>query len=130
MCGHLMTAGYEAVVFNRSPEKTKALVARGRNSPRRRAGRRGERRDFHDRRLPGDVRDVTLGPDGTLAGAAAGSVLVDMTTSEPSLAREIFEASRLKGVYAVDAPVSGGDIGGARHGSRSWSAGKPRSSPL
>ncbi len=60
---------------------------------------------------PRDVREVTLGPDGTLAGAAAGSVLVDMTTSEPSLAVEIFEAAQARGVHAVDAPVSGGDIG-------------------
>ena len=57
------------------------------------------------------MREVTLGPDGTLAGAKSGSVLVDMTTSEPALAVEIDEAARAKGVHAVDAPVSGGDVG-------------------
>src|SRR5436309_140448 len=60
---------------------------------------------------PADVRQVTLGADGTLAGAKPGSVLVDMTTSEPALAREIHQAARAKGVESVDAPVSGGDVG-------------------
>ena len=52
-----------------------------------------------------------LGPTGALAGSRPGSVLVDMTTSEPSLAVEIFQAARAKGVAALDAPVSGGDVG-------------------
>ena len=57
------------------------------------------------------MREVLLGDDGALSGAAAGSVLVDMTTSEPSLAVEIAEAAAAKGVASVDAPVSGGDVG-------------------
>jgi 3-hydroxyisobutyrate dehydrogenase len=57
------------------------------------------------------VREVLLGDDGALGGAAAGSVLVDLTTSEPSLAVEIAEVAAAKGVASVDAPVSGGDIG-------------------
>jgi len=57
------------------------------------------------------VREVFLGPTGALAGSHPGSVLVDMTTSEPSLAVEIFQAARAKGVAALDAPVSGGDVG-------------------
>ena len=60
---------------------------------------------------PGDVREVLLGDDGALGGAAAGSVLVDLTTSEPSLAVEIAGAAAAKGVASVDAPVSGGDVG-------------------
>ena len=52
-----------------------------------------------------------LGPDGVLAGAAPASVLIDMTTSEPSLAREIDAAARTRGVASLDAPVSGGDVG-------------------
>jgi 3-hydroxyisobutyrate dehydrogenase len=54
---------------------------------------------------------VTLGPEGTLAALKPDGVLVDMTTSEPALARAIFEEAEAKGVHAVDAPVSGGDIG-------------------
>ena len=54
---------------------------------------------------------MTLGEQGTLAGCAAGNVLVDMTTSEPSLAVEIAERAAERGVAAIDAPVSGGDVG-------------------
>jgi 3-hydroxyisobutyrate dehydrogenase len=61
--------------------------------------------------FPRDVREVVLGPEGTLAGSKAGSVLVDMTTSEPTMAREIYQAAQARGVHSVDAPVSGGDVG-------------------
>jgi 3-hydroxyisobutyrate dehydrogenase len=112
MCGHLLTAGYSATVFNRSPEKTKGLTdagARLAKSPREVA----EASDviFSIVGFPSDVRDVILGSDGALAAAKPGSVLVDMTTSEPALAVEIDEAARAKSVHSVDAPVSGGDIG-------------------
>jgi 3-hydroxyisobutyrate dehydrogenase len=60
---------------------------------------------------PDDVREVVLGSDGVLAGARAGDVLVDMTTSEPALAVEIAAKARERGVHAIDAPVSGGDVG-------------------
>jgi 3-hydroxyisobutyrate dehydrogenase len=60
---------------------------------------------------PRDVREVLIGAEGALAGAKPGTVLVDMTTSEPSLAVEIYEAAQARGVHSVDAPVSGGDIG-------------------
>ena len=61
--------------------------------------------------FPDDVRSVILGSDGALAGSKPGTILVDMTTSEPSLAEEIAEAAREKDVHSVDAPVSGGDVG-------------------
>ena len=61
--------------------------------------------------FPRDVREVFLGSEALLAGSKAGNILVDMTTSEPSLAVEIYEAAKAKGVHAVDAPVSGGDVG-------------------
>jgi 3-hydroxyisobutyrate dehydrogenase len=57
------------------------------------------------------VRQCVLGDEGALAGAHPGAILVDMSTSEPALAREIAEAAAQRGVQAVDAPVSGGDIG-------------------
>jgi 3-hydroxyisobutyrate dehydrogenase len=113
MCGHLMAAGYHVTVHNRSrSEKLRGLVERGAqeaNSPRVVA----EDSDvvFSIVGYPDDVREVTLGAQGTLAGARPGSVLVDMTTSEPVLARAIFEAATARGVHAVDAPVSGGDVG-------------------
>jgi 3-hydroxyisobutyrate dehydrogenase len=60
---------------------------------------------------PRDVRQVTLGEQGILSAIREGSVAVDMSTSEPALAAEIFEAAKSRGVHAIDAPVSGGDIG-------------------
>lgn len=112
MCGHLVTAGFSATVYNRSREKADALVAQGAqwaDSPRAVA----EQSDiiFTIVGFPADVRTVVLGEDGCLAGGEAGNVLVDMTTSEPSLAVEIAEAAEAKGMHSVDAPVSGGDVG-------------------
>jgi 3-hydroxyisobutyrate dehydrogenase len=112
MCGHLIAAGYHATVYNRTRSKAKPLVDRGASeadSPRAVA----EACDvvFTIVGFPKDVCEVTLGAEGTLAGARPGTVLVDMTTSEPALAREIFEAAKAKGVHSVDAPVSGGDVG-------------------
>jgi 3-hydroxyisobutyrate dehydrogenase len=112
MCSHLVSQGFSLTVYNRSRTKAQALLERGAtwgNSPRQVA----QQSDvvFAIVGFPRDVREVFLGEDGALAGAKPGSVLVDMTTSEPSLAVEIYEAAKAKGVYAVDAPVSGGDVG-------------------
>ena len=112
MLKHLMAAGFSATVFSRTQAKAQALIELGAHwaaSPKAVA----EQSDviFSIVGFPSDVRDVMLGTDGALAGAKAGSVLVDMTTSEPSLAVEIADAGKLKGVFSVDAPVSGGDIG-------------------
>jgi 3-hydroxyisobutyrate dehydrogenase len=112
MCGHLVSAGFRVTAFNRSRSKMRPLEDRGvlaMDSPRAVA----EKSDviFSIVGFPNDVRDVILGPNGALAGANSGSVLVDMTTSEPSLAREIYEQAKLRGVDSVDAPVSGGDVG-------------------
>jgi 3-hydroxyisobutyrate dehydrogenase len=112
MCGHLIAAGYQATVFNRSAEKAKPLVEQGAKlaeSPQ--AVALASDVVFTIVGFPRDVREVTLGPHGTLASAKPGTVLVDMTTSEPSLAIEIDQAAKAKKVHAVDAPVSGGDVG-------------------
>jgi 3-hydroxyisobutyrate dehydrogenase len=112
MCHHLMSKGYSATVYTRSRDKAKPLFDSGAawaDSPKAVA----ERSDvvFAIVGFPADVREVFLGPQGALAGSKAGNVLVDMTTSEPSLAREIYAAAKAKGVGSVDAPVSGGDVG-------------------
>jgi 3-hydroxyisobutyrate dehydrogenase len=112
MCGHLVAAGYRASVFNRSAEKAKPLVEKGAkllDSPR--AVAQASDVVFTIVGYPKDVREVMLGENGALAGAQAGAVLVDMTTSEPALAVEIDQAAQAKGVHSVDAPVSGGDVG-------------------
>ena len=112
MCQHCVDRGYSATVYNRSPDKAKPLVDAGAKlaaSPKEVA----ENSDivFAIVGYPKDVREVFLGDDGALAGSKAGTVLVDMTTSEPTLAVEIAEAARAKGCRALDAPVSGGDVG-------------------
>ncbi|MDX2035389.1 MAG: NAD(P)-dependent oxidoreductase [Isosphaeraceae bacterium] len=112
MCGHLMAGGYTATVFNRSPEKARTLVEKGATlaaSPRDVAAASDV--VFTIVGYPADVRQVILGPDGVLAGSKPGSIIVDMTTSEPALAVEIHERARSQSVDSVDAPVSGGDIG-------------------
>ncbi len=112
MCGHLLASGYPVTVFNRTPERARGLLERGAawaESPQ--AVAQNADVVFTMVGFPDDVREVVLGPSGTLAGATRGSVLVDMTTSAPSLAREIHEAARARGVASLDAPVSGGDVG-------------------
>ena len=112
MCQHAMAKGYAATVYNRSREKVQPLLDLGAtyaDSPKQVAANSDV--VFAIVGFPKDVREVFLGRDGALAGAKAGSILVDMTTSEPSLAKEIYEAAKAKGVASLDAPVSGGDVG-------------------
>ena len=112
MCQHAMGKGYAATVFNRSPEKAQPLVELGAKlarSPQEVAAASDV--VFAIVGFPKDVREVFLGGDGLLAGAKPGAVLVDMTTSEPGLAKEIAAACEAKGMHALDAPVSGGDVG-------------------
>ena len=112
MAGHLQKAGYELHVYNRTRSKADALVqagARWHDSP-------GEVAASSDVVItmvgyPADVEEVYLGPGGIIEKAAAGAYLIDMTTSEPSLAVKIAGAAAAKGLHSLDAPVSGGDVG-------------------
>ncbi len=119
MCRRLIEAGHRAFVTTRSPEKAQPLLALGATwcaSPREVA----ERAEvvFSMVGFPKDVEEVYLGETGLLAGARGGSVLVDMTTTKPSLAVALHEQALARGVSFVDAPVSGGDVG-ARTGNLS-----------
>ncbi len=112
MAGHLMAAGFSVSVYTRTKAKAETLIDQGAgwvDTPKSLA----QQCDviFSIVGFPADVREVMLGANGALAGSKAGNILVDMTTSEPSLAVEISNAARAKGVFSVDAPVSGGDIG-------------------
>lgn len=112
MCGHLIDAGFSATVTTRSRDKAAGLLGKGAtwaDTPKAVA----EQSDviFAIVGFPSDVREVFLADEGALAGSKEGNVLVDMTTSEPSLAVEIYEAGKARGVHSVDAPVSGGDVG-------------------
>ena len=113
MARHLAAAGHRVTVYNRTPEKALAWVAlfghRAAPTPREAA----EDAEFVFMCVGNDhdVREVAYGPDGALAGAAAGAVLVDHTTASAEVARELAEAAAEFGVGFVDAPVSGGQAG-------------------
>ena len=112
MCGHLVDAGYETIVYSRTQERARPLLDRGAtwaDSPAEAAA--GSDLTFTMVGYPSDVREVVLGERGVLSAAKPGSVVVDMSTSEPSLAKEIFDAAAAIGVGSLDAPVSGGDVG-------------------
>ncbi|MDD5676518.1 MAG: NAD(P)-dependent oxidoreductase [Kiritimatiellae bacterium] len=112
MAGHLLTAGHELALFSRTKSKADGLLRRGARwavSPRAAAA---------DAEIvcvmagyPEDVEAVVLGPEGALQAMHSGALLVDFTTSRPSLAVRIADAAASRGILALDAPVSGGDIG-------------------
>src|SRR5829696_2498775 len=119
MAGNLLKAGREIVVHNRTRTKAEHLSQHGARvaaSPREVA----QRSDVVITMLPGppEVEEVVAGEGGLLEGAAEGSLIVDMSTSSPILARELARTARERGVGTLDAPVSGGDIG-ARNGTLS-----------
>ncbi len=113
MCERLMDAGYTSMtVFNRTASKAQALINKGAtwaNSPAEVA----EQSEviFTIIGFPKDVEEVYFGEQGILGAAKAGNVLIDMTTTQPSLAQKIYEVAKPKGISSIDAPVSGGDVG-------------------
>jgi 3-hydroxyisobutyrate dehydrogenase len=112
MAGHLMAAGHALHVFNRTREKAKPLVDAGavwHDS----AGEAAAQADVVITMLgfPRDVEETYLGKGGIVERARRGALLIDMTTSSPLLARRVAEAAAARGLAALDAPVSGGDIG-------------------
>jgi 3-hydroxyisobutyrate dehydrogenase len=112
MCGHLLAAGSPVTVFSRTRAKADPLVADGAawaDSPAAVAGAADI--VFTMVGVPADVREVYFGRDGIMSALKPGAIVVDMTTTEPSLAIEIAAAAAPKGARALDAPVSGGDVG-------------------
>ena len=112
MCGHLLACGARVAVFTRTREKAQPLLDRGAvwaDSPRAAAGQGDV--VFTMLGFPADVRVVYFSENGLLADVRRNAVLVDMTTTEPSLAIEIAQAAAARGAAALDAPVSGGDVG-------------------
>jgi 3-hydroxyisobutyrate dehydrogenase len=112
MCGHLLAKGHPVAVSTRTKSKADGLVEKGAvwaASPRAVV----DQSDvvFTIVGFPADVREVYFGASGLLSGARPGQVFVDMTTTEPTLAKEIYDAAKAKGAAGVDAPVSGGDVG-------------------
>ena len=123
MAGHLLDAGHELFVYNRTVSKTDSLVKRG-------ATLLKEVKDaplnadviFSMVGYPKDVEEVYLGENGLIKTAKEGQVFVDMTTSSPTLAKKISEEFSKVGATALDLPVTGGDIG-AKNGTLSIMAG-------
>ena len=113
MCQHVITKGYKAAVYNRSKDKAQAAArCRRRTGPtRRRQVAENPMSSSPSSAFPKDVRDVFLGRKAPWPAAKPGTILVDMTTSDPTLAQEIYAAAKAKGVDSLDAPVSGGDVG-------------------
>ncbi len=119
MASNLLEAGHELVVHNRTRTKAEQLVPYGAlvaDSPREVA----EASDIIITMLPGppEVEEVVAGEDGLLEGTREGSLIVDMSTSSPILARELACTATESSVGMLDAPVSGGDVG-ARDGTLS-----------
>lgn len=109
---NLLGAGHQVTVYNRTKTHAKAVLTAGAqwvDSPQLAAT--GADVTITMVGYPQDVRDVYLREDGIFAGAQAGSIVVDMTTSTPALAAELAEKAHAHQLQALDAPVSGGDIG-------------------
>lgn len=112
MAGHILAAGHPLFVYNRSRDKATELLARGAqwcDTP-------GDVAASVDVVItmvgyPHDVEQVYLGAGGIVASANKGTLLIDMTTSSPELAQRVAAAAAQAGCHALDAPVSGGDIG-------------------
>ena len=123
MCGHVLDAGYSVTLSTRTRARAEPLLERGAawaDSPVEVA--RASDVVLSIVGYPSDVREVILGDQGVLRGTTEGAIVVDMTTSEPALAVEIHSRAAELGVHAIDAPVSGGDVG-ARSGTLSFMVG-------
>ena len=112
MAGHLLKAGYQVLIFNRTKARAEELIKMG-------AVWQPTVAELAARSTviitmvgyPKDVEEVYLSQDGIISHAKKGTYLVDMTTSAPDLAVKIYNEALTKGMYALDAPVSGGDVG-------------------
>lgn len=127
MAGHLINAGHQLSVHSRTKAKAKPLLDRGASwaeSPA--AAAEGANVAISMVGFPEDVEAVHLGPHGTLSAVRMPRLIIDMTTSRPSLAVQVHESARAKGIGSIDAPVSGGDVG-AKQAALSIMAGGDRS---
>lgn len=112
MAEHILQNGYELAVYTRTKSKAASLIENGatwKNSPKEVA----EASDIIITMIgtPEDVEEVYFGNDGLLSHAKPNSVLIDMTTSKPSLSIDIYNHAKEKSLHTLDAPVSGGDVG-------------------
>jgi len=112
MAGHLQKAGYALHVYTRTKKKADDLVAQGAVWEESVAGvAKNCPVVISIVGFPADVEEVYLGANGVLSAMQPGGIVVDMTTSRPDLAVAVYKAAREKSIAALDAPVSGGDVG-------------------
>ena len=112
MAGHLLKAGHDVYIFSRTKSKAEGLLGQGGvwcATPKEVAASCDLIMTMVG--YPSDVREVYLGNDGLFSAAKPKSVFIDFTTSQPSLAIEIAAKARASDCVAIDAPVSGGDVG-------------------
>lgn len=112
MAGHLLNAGYSLVVYSRTKDKALELLNQGAEwaaTPKELAKKASL--TFTMVGYPTDVEEIYFGENGLIQNGTSGSYFVDMTTSAPSLAVRIYEEAKEMGIQAIDAPVSGGDVG-------------------
>jgi 3-hydroxyisobutyrate dehydrogenase len=112
MCGHLQAKDYPTTIYSRTKSRAQSLIDKGAKWAETPAAvAAASDVIFTIVGLPSDVREVYFGDKGILSRDRKGAITVDMTTTEPSLAREIYDSAKAKGISAIDAPVSGGDVG-------------------
>jgi 2-hydroxy-3-oxopropionate reductase len=113
MARNLMEAGRELVLYNRTRQKAEELAEEGGGEVAGSPSEVAQSSGVIFTMLPGppEVEEVVAGEDGLLEGTGEGSLIVDMSTSSPVLARELARIARERGVGMLDAPVSGGDVG-------------------
>lgn len=110
--GHLLDADHEVIVYNRTKAKTDELIKKGAHwasSPKEVTSK--SEVIFSMVGYPKDVEEIYYGGTGIFAGDVKGRTFVDLTTSTPTLAEKIAKTAQEKGAEALDAPVSGGDLG-------------------
>lgn len=112
IAGHILDAGYPLTVYNRTKEKAQGLVERGAVWADSAAEAvRGADVVITMVGYPQDVEDLYLAGDGLLSSSKPGAILIDLTTSSPSLARDIAGAAQVEDRMAFDCPVTGGEAG-------------------
>lgn len=114
MIRNLMKAGYSVCVFDVSKEKVSELVANGATAAESVVEcAKGRDAVISMVGYPKDVESVYFGSQGILENASPGTLIIDMSTSSPEMARRIAEESKKRGMQSLDAPVSGGSVGAA-----------------
>ncbi|WP_342575134.1 NAD(P)-dependent oxidoreductase [Solibacillus sp. FSL K6-1781] len=116
---HLLNAGHDVTIYTRTKSKAADLISAGAKWAETPAEASKEQEIiFTMVGYPKDVEEVYIGDKGIFSAAKEGAIVIDMTTSEPTLAKKLYHEARERGLHSLDAPVSGGDIG-AKNGTLS-----------